>query len=60
MERRRGTWLMGEEMTIPDILAVHCGGWAKVAKFETENTDYIDYVKQGRARDAFKRAAALP
>lgn len=60
MERRRGTWLMGEEMTIPDILAVHCGGWAKVAKFETENTDYIDYIKQGRARDAFKRAAALP
>ena len=60
MERRRGTWLMGDDMTIPDILAVHCGGWAKSAKFDTPNEDYIAYIKQGRARDAFKRAAALP
>ncbi|QFU09933.1 glutathionine S-transferase [Rhodobacteraceae bacterium THAF1] len=60
MERRKGPWLMGDEMTIPDIIAVHCGGWAKSAKFETDNEDYVAYIKQGRAREAFKRAAALP
>ena len=60
MERMEGEFLMGDAFSLPDIIAVHCGGWAKVAKFETENDEYVDYVKQGRARDAFRRAAALP
>ncbi len=60
MERMAGDYLMGDELTLPDILAVHCGGWAKVAKFDDLNADYVEYVKRTRHREAFRRAAALP
>ena len=45
---------------VPDIILVHCGGWAYNAKFPLENETFKDYTKRLRERDAFKRAAALP
>ena len=57
--RIEGPFLMGEKMTIPDIIAVHCLGWALVAKFPMERQDLKDYSKPIRARDAYKRAQAL-
>ena len=55
-----GPYLMGDTMTIPDIILVHCGGWAHNAKFPLENEAFKAYTKRLRERDAFKRAAALP
>ena len=60
MEQIDGPYLMGDTMTIPDIILVHCGGWAYNAKFPLENEAFKAYTKRLRERDAFKRAAALP
>lgn len=53
-----GPFLMGEMMTIPDILAAHCGSWAIAAKFPIENDAAEDYFARLRKRPAYKRAAA--
>jgi glutathione S-transferase len=60
MEQIDGPYLMGDTMTIPDIIFAHCGGWAYNAKFPLENEAFKTYTKRLRERDAFKRAAALP
>jgi glutathione S-transferase len=53
-----GPFLMGETMTIADIIAAHCGGWAVTAKFPLESPVFRDYVERLRARPAFARALA--
>lgn len=53
-----GPFLMGETMTVPDILAVHCGGWAINARFEITDPGFEAYVKRLRQRPAFQAAAA--
>lgn len=53
-----GPFLMGEEMTVPDILATHCGNWAFAAKFPLENEAFNAYVKRMRARPAFQQVKA--
>ncbi|GKY86761.1 glutathione S-transferase family protein [Sinisalibacter aestuarii] len=54
-----GPFLMGDEMTLPDILAAHCGNWAFGAKFPLTNEAFNAYVKRMRSRAAFKRVRAL-
>lgn len=54
----KGPFLMGETMTIADIIAAHCLNWAYNAKFEITDQRLLDYAKSMRARDAFKRAVA--
>jgi glutathione S-transferase len=54
-----GPFLMGGEMTLPDILAAHCGNWAFGAKFPLTNEAFNAYVKRMRSRDAFQRVKAL-
>jgi glutathione S-transferase len=53
-----GPFLMGETMTIADIIAAHCGSWAVTAKFPLESPVFRDYVERLRARPAFARAVA--
>jgi glutathione S-transferase len=53
-----GLFLMGDTMTIADILAAHCGGWAIAARFPVESELFHAYVDRLRARPAFARAAA--
>jgi glutathione S-transferase len=60
MEQIDGPYLMGDTMTIPDIILAHCGGWAYNAKFPLENEAFKTYTNRLRERDAFKRAVALP
>ncbi|MEY8828627.1 glutathione S-transferase family protein [Sedimentitalea sp. XS_ASV28] len=54
-----GPFLMGDRMTIADIIAVHCLNWAHAAKFPVENEAILGYAKSMRARDAFQRVKAL-
>lgn len=49
-------FLMGEKITIPDIIAVQCGGWAISAGFPMEQPVFRDYVDRLRARPAYLRA----
>lgn len=54
-----GPFLMGDRMTLPDILATHCGNWARGAKFPVENPAFDAYLKRMRAREAFQRVRAM-
>jgi glutathione S-transferase len=53
-----GPFLMGETMTVADIIATHCLNWAYAAKFPIEDARLLAYGKAMRGRDAFKRAAS--
>lgn len=57
-EKMQGPFLMGDTMTIPDIIATHCLNWAFAAKFPLENPRLLAYSKEMRGRDAFRRAVA--
>jgi len=58
-DRIAGEFVMGESMTVPDILAVHCLNWAHGAKFGVENDVVKAYTKRMRDRPAFKAVRAL-
>lgn len=53
-----GPFLMGEEMTVPDILLAHCLYWAKSAKFEITEPRLAEFAAQMMARPALARAMA--
>ena len=53
-----GNFLMGEQMTVPDIILSHCLTWALAAKFPISEARLSDYLDRMRARPAFQRAAA--
>ena len=53
-----GPFLMGEDMTVPDIILAHCLNWAETARFPVEATELRDYAARMRARPAFQRAIA--
>lgn len=57
-DRLEGPFLMGEKMTVPDILLTHCLNWAFAAKFVCEEENLLAYGKAMRGRDAYKRAMA--
>lgn len=58
-DRLQGPFLMGETMTIADIVFTHCLNWAFNAKFEIGSDKLVAYAKAMRSRDAFKRVVAL-
>lgn len=55
-ERITGPFLMGDEMTIADILAVHCINWSVGAGFPRVNDTVGKWAADMRARPAFKAA----
>lgn len=58
-ERLHGPYLTGEDFTIADIICGHCLNWAYAAKFPVESEAMLAYGKRLRARDAYRRVAAL-
>ena len=58
-ERFEGPFLMGETMTIADILAVHCLNWAAIAGFPVTNDRLRAYAKELSGRPAYRRAREL-
>ncbi|MDK3017672.1 glutathione S-transferase family protein [Pseudodonghicola flavimaris] len=57
--RFAGPFLQGDQMTIADILCVHCLGWAKSAGFPLEDETMNAYFKALRGREAYGRTLAL-
>ncbi|MBZ0128506.1 MAG: glutathione S-transferase family protein [Rhodobacteraceae bacterium] len=49
-------WLMGDTFTIADIVAAHCGTWARGANFEISQPNVNAYIDRAVARPAWKRA----
>ena len=56
MKKIKGPYLMGGRITIPDLVLTHCGGWAFVAKFPTDDADFKEYLKSMRGRPTYKKA----
>lgn len=54
-----GDFLMGEAMTVPDIILTHCLTWALAAKFPIVEHRLTAYLDRMRTRPAFLRATAL-
>lgn len=61
LEERLGEreFLMGDTMTVPDILLTHCFGWMRNAEFPLESDSLRAYVRRMIGRDAYKRADAI-
>lgn len=57
-ERLEGPFLMGDQMTHADILAVHCINWSIGAGFPRVDDKLNTWAKGLRDRDAFKAAQA--
>ncbi len=53
-----GPFLMGEVMTVPDIILTHCGNWALGAKFPMVEHKLTEYLERMRNRPAYLRAMA--
>lgn len=53
-----GPFVMGEMMTVPDIILGHCLGWALSARFPLVEHRLTDYFERIRARPAYQRAMA--
>lgn len=53
-----GPFLMGERMTVPDIILTHCGNWALSAKFPIVEHRLTEYLDRMRQRPAYHRAMA--
>lgn len=56
-ERLDGPFLMGDTITLPDILACHCLNWAIGAKFPRTDDKLFQYTKALRERPAFQAAS---
>ncbi len=54
--RIAGPFLMGDTMTVPDIVAAHCLSWARAAKFPEPDGAVADYRDRMLGRPAFRRA----
>ena len=54
-----GPFLMGERMTVPDLILAHCLDWALMARFPVVEHRLTDYLDRLRQRPAYQRAMAL-
>ena len=53
-ERLEGPFLMGDEMTVPDIVLAHCLGWADRAGFDSPGKVLEAYRARMEAREAYQ------
>jgi glutathione S-transferase len=54
-----GPFLMGEAMTVPDLILTHCGLWAGAAQFPITEPQFAGYLEAMRARPALVKALSL-
>ncbi|WP_439561305.1 glutathione S-transferase family protein [Roseinatronobacter sp.] len=54
-----GPFLMGAQMTVPDIILTHCGIWARVAKFPVHEARLSDYLERMTARPALAKVLSM-
>lgn len=57
-DRIEGPFLMGDQITVPDLLAVHCINWSIGAKFPRVDDKLNLWAKSLRERPAFVAAMA--
>jgi glutathione S-transferase len=52
------TYVMGETFTVPDLLLVHCAGWAASMGWTPPQDNLIAYIERIRARPAMIKSMA--
>jgi len=52
-------FLMGDRLTIPDFILMHCLLWSRTAKFPLTHPALLEYIRVMEARPAFRRVCAL-
>ena len=52
-------FLMGDKFTVADLVTVHCGNWARGAKFDSGQPSIEAYIDRIKERPAFIRAQAV-
>ncbi|MCA8835956.1 MAG: glutathione S-transferase C-terminal domain-containing protein, partial [Proteobacteria bacterium] len=53
-------YLMGAQLSVPDIVLIQCLGWARVSRFESPKSEKIRaYIKTCISRPAYQRADKL-
>ena len=53
-------YLMGAQLSVPDIVLIQCLGWARVSRFESPKSEKIRaYIKTCISRPAYQRADRL-
>jgi glutathione S-transferase len=57
-DRLEGPFLMGDAITVPDLLAVHCINWSIGAGFDPVDERLGEWANGLRNRDAFKAVRA--
>ena len=50
-----GPFLMGRELTVPDIILTHCGIWARIAKFPISEPRLSQYLETMLQRPALRK-----
>ena len=53
-----GPFLMGETMTVADIVLAHCGGWAEAAGFPVDESHMTAFLERMWARPAARKVYA--
>ncbi len=59
MDLDNSTYVMGDEMTVPDFILGHCLMWAKRARFDYNEPSIVAYFERLRARPAFRRTMEI-
>ncbi len=59
-DRLEGPFLMGDTMTVPDIVLTHCLGWAERAGFDDAGETLNAYRVRMEAREAFQKVLKFP
>lgn len=61
LETRLGDneYVMGDNLTVPDIIIGHCAGWVENAKFDWPEGKLSEYIARLRAREGFQKAHAI-
>ncbi|NYS26299.1 glutathione S-transferase family protein [Rhodobacteraceae bacterium 2376] len=50
-----GPFLMGQDLTVPDIILTHCGIWARIAKFPISEPRLATYLESMLQRPALRK-----
>lgn len=53
-----GAFLMGDRLTVPDLILTHCLDWALSARFPITEHRLTEYLDRMRERPAYRSAAA--
>lgn len=61
LEERLGNneFVMGDQMTVPDIILCHCAGWADRSGLSIPDGALSNYFERLRQREAYQRSFAL-